>query len=84
MLVEIWQEVLKVETIGIHDNFFELGGYSLLATQVVSRIHEKLSVDLKLQYFFEMPSIAGLAQGLEALAWSLEGSQVEGKEEPAS
>ncbi len=76
--------MLKVETIGIHDNFFDLGGHSLLATQVVSRIRETFPVDLKLRHFFEMPSIAGLAQGLEALSWSLEGSQVEGKEETAS
>ena len=56
----------------------------LMATQVVSRIREKFPVDLKLRYFFEMPSIAGIAQGLEALSWNLEGSQVEGEAETAS
>lgn len=84
VLVEIWQEVLKIERIGIHDNFFELGGHSLLATQVVSRIREKLSVDLKLRYFFEMPSIAGLAQALDALSWTRVEDSGQGKAETAS
>lgn len=36
-LVEIWQEVLSVERIGITDNFFDLGGDSFKAIRVVSR-----------------------------------------------
>jgi amino acid adenylation domain-containing protein len=37
-LVEIWEEVLGVERVGVHDDFFELGGHSLLATRVLSRV----------------------------------------------
>jgi amino acid adenylation domain-containing protein len=66
-LVAIWQEVLGSELVGVKDNFFELGGNSLLATQVVSRVREALQVELKLQHFFELPSIAGLAGALEIL-----------------
>jgi len=36
-LCDIWQEVLRIENIGISDNFFELGGDSILSIQVVSR-----------------------------------------------
>lgn len=36
-LVDIWQEVLGIDRIGIHDNFFELGGDSIVSIQVVSR-----------------------------------------------
>lgn len=60
-LVEIWEEVLKREHIGVRDNFFELGGQSLLATQVVSRARQKFAVELSLRAMFMLPTIEGLA-----------------------
>ena len=36
-LIAIWQEVLRLDKIGVHDNFFELGGDSIITIQVVSR-----------------------------------------------
>jgi amino acid adenylation domain-containing protein len=66
LLANLWRDILKVELIGIHDNFFDLGGHSLLATQVMSRIRDKLNVNLPLRYFFESPTVAGLAEFLQA------------------
>ncbi|HWI58629.1 MAG TPA: amino acid adenylation domain-containing protein, partial [Bacillota bacterium] len=63
-LVEIWSEVLGISPIGVHDNFFDLGGHSLLATQVVSRIREMLQVELPLEQFFVLPTVAALAEHL--------------------
>ncbi len=63
-LVDIWQEVLNQEQIGINDNFFELGGHSLLATQVSTRINERFNTDLPLKLIFETPTIAELALNL--------------------
>lgn len=37
-LIQIWEELLDVEPIGIRDNFFESGGHSLLAVRLVDRI----------------------------------------------
>ena len=54
--------MLGVEQIGIHDNFFELGGHSLLATQVISRIRERLHIEIPLRSLFENPTIEGLTQ----------------------
>jgi acyl carrier protein len=65
LLAEIWSNVLKVNRVGIHDNFFELGGQSLLATQVLIRVGEQLSVDIPLNALFEKPTIADLAKLIE-------------------
>jgi len=67
LLVNIWQEVLDAERIGIKDNFFELGGHSLKATQVVSRIENQLQVKVDLIEIFQDPTIEGLAATIEKL-----------------
>ena len=56
-LVEIWQEVLGVERVGIHDDFFELGGHSLLATQMMSRVRKVFGVEISLKEIFENKTI---------------------------
>lgn len=65
LLAEIWGKVLKVNRVGTHDNFFELGGQSLLATQVLIRVGEQLSMDIPLNALFEKPTIAELAKLIE-------------------
>ncbi|HET8889403.1 MAG TPA: amino acid adenylation domain-containing protein, partial [Candidatus Angelobacter sp.] len=63
-LVEIWAEVLKLEPekIGVNDSFFELGGHSLLATQLISKVRNRLDVELPLKAIFEGNSIAQLSR----------------------
>jgi amino acid adenylation domain-containing protein len=61
-LTEIWQDVLKIEEIGINDNFLELGGNSLLATQIINRIINQLGVQVSLGDFLNTPTIAKMAQ----------------------
>ncbi|MBL1175482.1 amino acid adenylation domain-containing protein [Pantanalinema sp. GBBB05] len=66
VIVGVWSEVLSLRSISIHDNFFELGGHSLLGVQIISRLRTIFHVDLPLRCLFESPTIAGLAQQLEA------------------
>jgi 2-polyprenyl-3-methyl-5-hydroxy-6-metoxy-1,4-benzoquinol methylase/acyl carrier protein len=61
-LANIWKEVLRIERVGTQDNFFHLGGHSLLATQVVSRVRERLGINLPLRRMFESPTVAQLAK----------------------
>jgi acyl carrier protein len=67
LLATIWQAVLGVPEVGIHDNFFELGGDSLLATQLISHLRQKLALELPLRAPFEKPTVAGLARHIEIL-----------------
>ncbi|HEX2202458.1 MAG TPA: amino acid adenylation domain-containing protein [Longimicrobium sp.] len=68
VVAEIWGEVLEQPRVGVHDNFFALGGHSLLATQVLSRVEQAFGVKLPLRTVFERPTVAGLAEALEAHA----------------
>ena len=65
MLVELWEQVLNVERVGIFDNFFELGGHSLLATQVVSRVRQVMKVEIPIRELFENPTVSSLAVRVE-------------------
>ena len=65
-LADIWAGFLKVSAVGVHDNFFDLGGHSLLATQVVSRMRKEFQLDIPLRSLFESPTVAELAEKIEA------------------
>jgi acyl carrier protein len=66
-VVDIWQNLLGINPIGIYDNFFEMGGHSLLATQVISRLRETLHVELPLRSLFEANTVAELAKYIETI-----------------
>jgi len=61
LLVGIWQEVLRVDRVGIRDDFFALGGHSLLATRVLNRIEKACGIRIPIRELFERPTIAGIA-----------------------
>src|SRR5271165_3620697 len=62
-----WAELLNQPQVDVDSNFFSLGGHSLLAIQCVSRLREKLPVNLSLTDFFEHPTVAGQATFIRQL-----------------
>src|SRR5215472_5531967 len=65
VLSGIYGEVLGLERVSVEDSFFELGGHSLLAMQVVSRVRERLGVELGLWELFEGSSVRQLGRAVE-------------------
>jgi acyl-coenzyme A synthetase/AMP-(fatty) acid ligase/acyl carrier protein len=66
-LATICAEALGVEKLGVHDDFFELGGDSLMAIRAIFRIRKAVGVELQVRSFFDAPTIASLAEGVEEL-----------------
>jgi amino acid adenylation domain-containing protein len=60
-LVEIWEEILCKEKIGIKDDFFELGGSSLKAMKIIKQVVDKLGVSLSIKTVFDEKSIENIA-----------------------
>jgi len=60
-LVELWQQVLGLQRVGIDDNFFELGGDSIVSIQLVGRARSA-GLQMSPRQLFEHPTVAQLAQ----------------------
>ncbi len=61
-LLKIFRYLLDNDDVQINDNFFEIGGNSLLAVQLISRIHKVLEVKLTFKELFKNPVITDLAR----------------------
>ena len=65
-LCHAFQEVLRLEQVGIMDNFFELGGDSIISIQLVSRLRRQ-QLSCQIRDVFEHPTVAELAKNLIVL-----------------
>jgi len=63
-LVELWQEVLGVNPIGVRDSFFDLGGHSLKATRLLAKVRQLFRTQLPLSVVFEATTVEALARAL--------------------
>jgi amino acid adenylation domain-containing protein len=75
-VAEIWSALLCLKNLGRDANFFELGGHSLIATQVMVRVQKATGVELPLRVLFENPTVAQLADQIEAAQRKGRGSAV--------
>lgn len=58
----IWTDVLGAEPAGVDESFFAAGGHSLLVPVLLSRIRERVGVEVALRDFLTDPTIAGLSE----------------------
>ncbi|HBN9632843.1 non-ribosomal peptide synthetase [Pseudomonas aeruginosa] len=72
----IWQEVLKLQRVGLDDHFFELGGHSLLAINVISRIQLELGMKLTPQLLFQFPTLGLFVSNLEKAGGQVDTSKL--------
>jgi amino acid adenylation domain-containing protein len=65
-LVQIWEEVLGTQPVGVRDNFFDLGGHSLLAVRLIGRMEEHFGQKLPLATLFQQGTVEELARLLRS------------------
>lgn len=63
-LIEMWEEVLGVQPVGIEDGFLDLGGDSLQATLLIARTRRSFGVELDFAAFMESLTVALVAERL--------------------
>jgi acyl carrier protein len=63
----VWRELLELDTIAVDEDFFALGGHSMLAVQVLHRLSEQTGIELELEDFFELGTVAEVAAELDRL-----------------
>ena len=66
-LVQIWQDLLGIDHIGINDDFFYLGGHSLLAIRLIAAVRSQMTEVISLKDLVIHPTIATLANHIKAL-----------------
>ncbi|WP_346293419.1 AMP-binding protein [Sphaerothrix gracilis] len=65
-ITALWQDLLKLDRVGVYDSFFELGGDSLLAAQLSEVLSARFQRDFSAIDPFEYPTIEALARYLDA------------------
>lgn len=65
-LVEVWQQTLSLQKVGIHDHFFELGGSSVQLVSTRHKIKQQLNMDIDVASLFRYSTIDSLAEHLQS------------------
>lgn len=61
-ILSIWENILKVSTIGVHDKFFEIGGHSLKVTLLVHEMNKQCNITISFLDVYTHDTIHKLAQ----------------------
>jgi thioesterase domain-containing protein/acyl carrier protein len=61
-LLDIWEDLMPGQDIGVTDDFFNIGGHSLLAMRLLARIEDAFGRRLPASSLLEHRTVAGLAR----------------------
>ncbi len=61
IIAEVWQQVLKMEILGVNDNFFDIGGNSLNIIDLSAKLKLRLGKDISIARMFQYPTISSFA-----------------------
>jgi acyl carrier protein len=53
-IIDIWEELLGIDGIGVKDNFLELGGDSLMAVRIIGRVRELIGISVPPDFFLDI------------------------------
>jgi amino acid adenylation domain-containing protein len=62
----VWCELFQASELDTDAHFFSIGGHSLLAAQLLARLHQLFQLELPLRVVYEHPSIAAMARLIES------------------
>ncbi|MCW4352546.1 non-ribosomal peptide synthase/polyketide synthase [Hoyosella sp. YIM 151337] len=65
IIIQVFTDILSVDSIGVDDSFFDTGGNSLIATRAVARINAALQSEITVRDLFEAPTASALAVRVE-------------------
>uniref|UniRef100_UPI003783F204 condensation domain-containing protein n=1 Tax=Daejeonella sp. TaxID=2805397 RepID=UPI003783F204 len=66
LLIAIWKEILKTDSINCGSNFFNAGGQSLSAIQMISEVYRQMKVNISLSDIYTYPIVSELAEVLSS------------------
>jgi amino acid adenylation domain-containing protein len=64
-IARVFQDLLRMDRIGVDQGFFDLGAHSLLLVKAHDKLRRELDPNLRLVSFFQYPSIAALAAHID-------------------
>jgi amino acid adenylation domain-containing protein len=67
LVAQVFREVLAIDRVSAEAGFFDLGGHSVIAARAVAQLRKRAHAGFTLRMLFEAPSVAALAQAIDAL-----------------
>ena len=67
-LKDIWQDVIGIDSVGVHDDYFLLCGSSMVAAIMFARIQKVFQVKLPMSSLVAARTVALLARRIDELA----------------